>query len=88
MRNFLTSITLALICATANADNKVAQIVVSEKVTIKAMTVCLEGYLFAVAIKEHARSYEGSAGITLVQVMRPGSSASRPPQPVLCGEKK
>lgn len=56
-------------------------------VVVSASTMCIGGYLFAVATQDNKTTSAGSAGISLVQIFQ-ANKASFPPQPIPCVEGK
>lgn len=51
--------------------------------TVNVATVCLSGYVFAVASQEKSNTNNGAGGVALVQVMQPAYRGN-PVQPIPC----
>lgn len=56
----------------------------TDSVTIHTSTMCIGGYLFAVATQDNNSSHGASSGISLVQIYKPSNDPAHPPQPISC----
>jgi hypothetical protein len=86
-------LTTLLLASTAFAADAVAPVFRPESVstktnnnaTVTVNTVCLSGFVFAVASQEKSNTSNGAGGVALVQVYQPGFRGN-PVQPITCSK--
>lgn len=86
MKKIIMAAALALsVCAAQAQQTK--QISVTNYTDAFVKTTCIEGYVFAVAVKSSSAN-AASSGIALTQVLKVPERRDWPPQPIECKENK
>lgn len=80
---FLVSTAFAADAVAPVFRTEVTSVQVSKSTTVNVATVCLSGFVFAVALQDKSTTNNGSGGVAMVQVMQPARRGD-PVQPIPC----